>query len=143
MTGWKEGMNKVQKKSVKFCTWQKMLVCRASPRLMTRTSLQGLKLTCSLVIYRLRSFQFQGWTSMRKGGLSFFFFFSSIEKEHESWGGHTMVLSSRDKREETVCLPWIMPVDTRRVKKERRGKGGSICSPSCVNFFEYWYLWKI
>lgn len=80
MTGWKEGMNKVQKKSVKFCTWQKMLVCRASPRLMTRTSLQGLKLTCSLVIYRLRSFQFQGWTSMRKGGLSFFFFFRRLKK---------------------------------------------------------------
>lgn len=78
-----------------------------------------------------------------KGRSFFFFFFSSIEKEHESWGGHTMALSSRDKREETVCLPWIMPVDTRRVKKERRGKGGSICSPSCVNFFKYWYLWKI
>lgn len=78
-----------------------------------------------------------------KGRSFFLFFFSSIEKEHESWGGHTMALSSHDKREETVCLPWIMPVDTRRVKKERRGKGGSICSPSCVNFFEYWYLWKI
>lgn len=38
------------------------------------------------------------------------FFFSSIEKEHKSWGGHTMALFSRDKREETVCLPWIMSI---------------------------------
>lgn len=98
-------MNKVQKKPVKFCTWQKMLVCRASPRLMTRTSLQGLKLTCSLVIYRLRSFQFQGWTSMRKGGLSFFFFFVDWKrtwKLRRTYNGAFLAWQARGNRLFTV-----------------------------------------
>lgn len=82
-----------------------MLVCRASPRLMTRTSLQGLKLTCSLVIYRLRSFQFQGWTSMRKGGLSFFFFFVDWKrtwKLRRTYNGAFLAWQARGNRLFTV-----------------------------------------
>lgn len=80
-----------------------MLVCRASSRLMTRTRVEINVLSSylsaeKLSIPRVNEYEKEG------------FFFSSIEKEHKSWGGHTMALSSRDKREETVCLPWIMSI---------------------------------
>lgn len=122
MTGWKEGMNKVQKKPVKFCTWQKMLVCRASPRLMTRTSLQGLKLTCSLVIYRLRSFQFQGWTSMRKGGLSFFFFFVDWKrtwKLRRTYNGAFLAWQARGNRLFTVN--YVSRYEESKKRETRKG----------------------
>lgn len=113
--------------------WQKMLVCRASSRLMTRTRVEINVLSSYLSAEKL---SIPRANEYEKEGFFFRRLKKNIKVEEDTQWRFPRVTSARKP---FVYRELCRYEESKKRDKERVAR----YAPSCVNFFEDRYLWKI